>query len=185
MHITINKIRKYIPDDDSLLERLSKTYADDAHIKISAIVASHGLENALWCLRAVEGHDKELRLYAVWCARQVQHLMIDARSLAALDVAERHAHGQASAKELKVARAAARAAAVAVWAPAGAAAWEAAGNAAGDAAWAAAKDAAEAAARVAARAAHDAARAAARNAQAARLCEVCELIEAKHAHNDK
>ena len=32
--------------------------------------------------------DKELRLFAVFAARQVQHLMTDSRSIAALDVAE-------------------------------------------------------------------------------------------------
>jgi hypothetical protein len=179
MYTTINKIREYNPNAN-ILKSLSKTYADDAPIKISAIFASNGFEDALYCLRAVDGYDKEIRLYAVWCARQVQHLMLDERSLATLDVAERYAYGQASAKELKVARAAARAAAVAVWAPAGAAAWEAAGAAAWDAAW----DAARAAwAAGAAMEAAGAARAAARNAQAARLCEVCELIEAKHAGN--
>lgn len=55
--------------------------------------------------------DKELRLFAVWSARQVQHLMTDARSIAALDVAERYAHGQATTQELAAARAAAWAAA--------------------------------------------------------------------------
>lgn len=54
--------------------------------------------------------DKELRLFAVWCARQVQHLMSDTRSVAALDVAERHANGNATHAELAAARAAARAA---------------------------------------------------------------------------
>lgn len=48
--------------------------------------------------------DRELRLFAVWCARQVQHLMIDPRSIAALDVAERYARGEASADELTAAR---------------------------------------------------------------------------------
>jgi hypothetical protein len=51
--------------------------------------------------------DKELRLYAVWCARQVQHLMTDKRSIAALDVAERYADGRATDVELDAARAAA------------------------------------------------------------------------------
>ena len=185
MYITINKLSEHDPDN-KLLESLSKTYAGDAPIKISAIFASHGLEDALYCLRAVEGHDKELRLYAVWCARQVQHLMTDARSRAALDVAARHAYGQASDAELNVAAAVAGDAAGSAAGAARAAAWSAAGSAmwaaAGSAAWAAAKDAAEAAARVAARAAHDAARAAARNAQAARLCEVCELIDLSRAN---
>ena len=55
--------------------------------------------------------DRTLRLFAVWCARQVQHLMTEPRSFAALDVAERHANGQATDEELSAAREAARAAA--------------------------------------------------------------------------
>ena len=55
--------------------------------------------------------DRELRLFAVWSARQVQPLMTDARSIAALDVAERHARGEATDEELAAARAAAREAA--------------------------------------------------------------------------
>ena len=55
--------------------------------------------------------DRTLRLFAVWCARQVQHLMTDPRSVAALDAAERFANGEATADELAAARDAARAAA--------------------------------------------------------------------------
>jgi hypothetical protein len=93
------------------------------------------------------------RLFAVWCARQVQHLMTDPRSIAALDVAERHANGMATDEELHDAWAAAgdakwgaRDARAAAVAGARAAAWAA--EAAARAAWAAAW-AAEAAARAA------------------------------------
>ena len=102
--------------------------------------------------------DRELRLLAVWAARQVQHLMTDPRSLAALDVAERFANGQARGEELDAARDAAWDAA---WDAARAAAWDAAWDAARDAAWAAAWATARAAAGAAAR---DAAGAAARDA---------------------
>ncbi len=61
--------------------------------------------------------DRELRLFAVWCARQVQHLMSDPRSVDAIDVAERYADGKATDDELAAARAAASAAA---WAAASA-----------------------------------------------------------------
>lgn len=67
--------------------------------------------------------DKTLRLFVVWCARQVQHLMLDPRSIAALDTAEKYAHGEASREELDAAWAAA-------WDAAGAAAWDAAWDAA-------------------------------------------------------
>lgn len=99
--------------------------------------------------------DKTLRLFAVGCARRVQHLMTDQRSLDALDVAERYANGNATKDELNAAmaaamdaamaaaRAAARAASryasrYAARAAAMAAAWDAAWNASRYAAWAAA-----------------------------------------------
>ena len=129
------------------------------------ILQSNGLDDALWALRCLEGADREIRLFAVDCARQVQHLMTDPRSLAALDVAERFANGLATSEELDAARAEAWAAADAAWAAAGAAAGAAARDAAdaadaaraaawdaADAAWAAARDTAWAAARDTARA---------------------------------
>jgi hypothetical protein len=117
--------------------------------------------------------DAQLRLFAVRCARRVQHLMTDPRSLAALDVAERHAKGEATDEELKAASAAARAAARAA---AGAAAWAAeaaARDAARDAAWAAAG----AAAWAAEAAARDAARAAERAAQAEILEQIRKEVQ--------
>ena len=93
-----------------------------------------------------------MRLFAVWCARQVQHLMKDPRSIAALDVAHRFAMGEASNEERAAAwDAAGDAARDAAWDAAGAAAWVAAGDAAWDAARDAAWDAARAAAWDAAR----------------------------------
>lgn len=87
--------------------------------------------------------DKTLRLFAIACARRVQHLMNDQRSLDALDVAERYANGNATEDELYAASDAARAAA---WDAAMAAAMAAAWDAAWYAAWAAARYAAWAAA---------------------------------------
>ena len=90
----------------------------------------------LWILEAIDApkDEKNLRLFAVWCARNTPladgrttgDLLTDPRSLAALEVAERFANGEATRQELNAA---------------GAAAWDAA-CAARDAAWAAARDAA-------------------------------------------
>ena len=130
---TLNRIRAHHPCEAGwakLLAGLGKTKADDEPLPFARIVEINGLDDALWCCRAEPKHSREWRLFAVWCGRQVQHLMKDARSIAALDVAERHANGEAPDADLDAA-----------WAAARAAAWDAAGDAARDAAWAAAGDA--------------------------------------------
>jgi hypothetical protein len=108
----------------------------------------------LWSLERIEHprDHKKLRLFAIWCAkntpmkdgRTTGKLITDPRSIAALDVAERFATGNATDAEMD-------------------AAWDAAWTAARDAAWGAARDAAAAAAWTAAR---DAAWGAARDAAA-------------------
>ena len=120
--------------------------------------------------------DRELRLFAVWCVRQAQHLLTDPRSVSTIDVAERYANGEATDEELAAARDEAWAADRAVARVAdgdadGAAAWAAARTAASVAAWAAASVAASGAAwaaywTAAIAAANAAANAAARTAQA-------------------
>ena len=112
IYTSLNRIREHGPCSDGwakLLRHLGKTQADDEPLALATILDSNGVCDALWCLRAVDGHRREMRLYAVWCARQVQHLITDPRSLAALDVAERHADGQATDEELAAARDAASA----------------------------------------------------------------------------
>jgi len=103
MKTTLNKIRAHSPCHDGwqkLLRGLGKTQPDDETLWIDEILDHNGLGDALWCLRAVENCDREIRLYAVWCVRRVQHLANDPRSIAALDVVERHARGDASDEEL-------------------------------------------------------------------------------------
>ena len=150
---TLNRIRAHGPCENGwtkLLAGLGKTKADDEPLPYARIVEINGIDDALWCCRAEPQYAREWRLFAVWCARQVQHLMTDPRSLTALDVAERHADGLATDEELAAAGAAA-----------GDAARDAARAAAWDAAWAAARDAA-----------WDAAGAAARDAQTAKFLEI-------------
>lgn len=130
MKTTLNAIRACGPCGSgwkNLLNGLGKTTADDDPLSLVTILDINGLDDALWCLRAVSGYDKEIRLFAVWCARQVQHLMTDKRSVSAIDVAERFANGDATKEELDAA-----------WD----AAWDAASSAASYAAWAAASSAA-------------------------------------------
>ena len=170
MKTTLNKIRAKSPCKDGweqLLKHLRKTKSDDEPLSLLTILDSNGLDDALWCMRAIDGRDKEIRLYAVWCARQVQHLIQDTRSLAALDVAERYADGEATVEELDAARDAAP---------------DAAPGAALGSAWGAAWWAAWWAARGAARGAVSDAEwddvfGAARDAQEARLREVCNEVQ--------
>lgn len=96
--------------------------------------------------------DKDARLFACWCVRQVWHLLTDDRSKTAVETAERFAHGLASRADLAAAAEAAREAAAEAVAEeaaveAACAAVEAAGAAAGAAwaAWEAAVDSARAA----------------------------------------
>jgi hypothetical protein len=160
---------------------------------LSVILDSNGLDDTLWVLRAVTNHDREIRLYAVWCARQVQHLVTDRRSIDALDVAEQFAKGEVTEEQLSDAWAAWAAARSDAWATARpdawyatarsaaeSAAWYAAARAAArsdarsaaeSAAWYAAAASAAASAASAARAAARAARAAARAAWAAEAAE--------------
>ena len=147
-------------------------YGRDTPITIRQIIDAGGLDDALWCLRTMPEHNAKWRQFAVNCARRVQHLLNDPRSLAALDVAERHARGKATDDELAVASDAARAVASdaardaasdAARDAASYAAWDAARAVASDAAWDAAWDAArvvawDAARAVASDAAWDAAR---------------------------
>jgi pyruvate/2-oxoglutarate dehydrogenase complex dihydrolipoamide acyltransferase (E2) component len=168
MNTTLNKIRSFGPSEDfwkKLLTYLGKTKADDEPLSIETILDSNGLEDALWCLRTVDGHGREIRLFAVWCAKQVEHLMTDPRSIAALDVAEAAASdaagdgaGDGAAWVALVAAAAAR---------------DAAASAAGADA---AKNGAEL---MGAAVAAAAARRVARENQANKLREICSEIRAK------
>ena len=191
--LSLNEIREQSPCKqgwEKLLKSKQNTHWEE-QFPLSDIINSNGLNDALWCLRVRPEHSNLWRKYAVWCARQVEHLMTDKRSKDALDVAWRHSEGQATDEELTDARYAAWAAEraaervaaelaaerYAAWAAALAAgdaadaarnaAWNAAWDATGYAAWAAraARDARDASrdARDASRDARDAALAAQEN----------------------
>lgn len=145
MKTTLNLIRAQSPCANGwkkLLKHLGKTEADDEPLALLTGLESNDLEDALWTLRCVPNCDRDARLFAVWCARQVQHLMTDQRSLDALDVAERFANGEATDKEL-----------AASWT----ASWDAESSAASASASAAAEESALASVAVAAHAAASAA----------------------------
>ena len=69
-------------------------------------------ELVIWmCWQSGVLTDKELRLFAVFCARQVEHLITNERSKNAINVAEKFAYGNATNEELASASDAARASA--------------------------------------------------------------------------
>jgi hypothetical protein len=140
MTTTLNKIKAHSPCADGwakLLLFLNKTEADDEPLSIATIIQSNGIRDAVWALCAVEGKDKEIRLFAADCAESVLHIYEkqypnDDRPRKAIQAARDYANGVIGKDEL--------AAASAAWAAAWAAAWDAS-----DAARAAAWDASDAA----------------------------------------
>jgi hypothetical protein len=102
---TLNRIRAHGPCQPGwrkLLAHLGKTQPDDEPLPYAVIVAANGLDDALWCCRAEPQYAREWRLYAVWCARRMQHLMAVARFPAAIDAAERISLGLTRASELNL-----------------------------------------------------------------------------------
>jgi len=119
--------------------------------------ASQRVDWLVWMIKAIDApqDEKTCRLFMVWCARHTPLadgrttvvLLSDPHSLAALDVAERFANGNATREDLLDVRSAAWSAAEsAAWSIAESAAWSAARSAAWSAARSAAWSAAESAA---------------------------------------
>ena len=102
MFTTLNAIKQHGPCVSGwrkLLNTLGKSSTADEPLSFSTILDSNGLEDALWCLRTLGGHQQEKRLYAVWCARQVLEATPDISR--ALDLIEQHALGHLSKEEFK------------------------------------------------------------------------------------
>lgn len=104
-YTTLNKIRVhnlYCNGWNKLLQHLDKTGPDDEPLSLLTILESNGIEDAVWALRAVDDPacERDARIFAVRCVRQVQHLIRDERAFAALHVAERHAVGMATDAQL-------------------------------------------------------------------------------------
>jgi hypothetical protein len=145
MQTTLNKIKLHSPCGllepeniekgwGKLLNHLNKTQSDDEPLEFRTILESNGLNDTIWALRAVEGKDKEIRLFAADCAELVlpiyeKHYPDGKRPRLAIQAARDYANGLITIEELVAARAAAGAAARAA---AGAAARAAAGDAASD-----------------------------------------------------
>jgi len=109
--VSLNEIRANSPCTDGWRTVLAAKGPDrDAQFPLADIIETNDFDDALWALRCRPEYNKLWRKYAVWCARQVEHLLTDDRSVAALDVAWRHSDGLATDEELAAARDAAWAA---------------------------------------------------------------------------
>jgi hypothetical protein len=109
MQTTLKKIRLSYPfpfpfEWKKLLRGLGKTKADEDPLDLYKVLEINGFDFALRCLRGVDGHDKEIRLFAVWCAKQVFNLMKDQRSVQALRIARIFAMGKYTDEHLCAAR---------------------------------------------------------------------------------
>jgi hypothetical protein len=145
MQTTLNKIKAHSPCGllepkntekgwGKLLNHLNKTQSDDEPLELRTILESNGLNDTIWALRAVDGKDKEIRLFAADCAESVLHIYEkqypnDARPRKAIQAARDYANGVITMEELDAARDAAWDTAWAARAAAYAAAWDAAGAA--------------------------------------------------------
>jgi len=76
----------------------------EAQFPLADIIETNDFDDALWAaMRCRPEYSNLWRKYAVWYARQVEPLMTDDRSVAALDVAWRHSDGLATDEELAAA----------------------------------------------------------------------------------
>jgi hypothetical protein len=111
MTTTLNKIKAHSPCENGwnkLLNHLGKTQADDEPLSIATIIQSNGIKDAVWALRAVEGKDKEIRLFAADCAESVLHIYEnrypnDDRPRKAIQAARDYANGVIGKDELAAA----------------------------------------------------------------------------------
>ena len=109
IYTTLNEIREHSPCTSGwskLLKSLDKTHADDEPLALEHILNSNGLNDALWALRAVKGHDKDLRLFACQCARLAlpvfeEKYPEDDRPRKAIEAAESFALGRIGTAELE------------------------------------------------------------------------------------
>ena len=120
--ISLAEIRAHAPCETGWRKVLAAKGGKDADMEarfpLTDIIETNDFDDALWALRCLPEYNNLWRKYAVWCARQVEHLMTDDRSVAALDVVWSHSDGLATDEELD-----------ADWAAAWAAAWDAARDA--------------------------------------------------------
>ena len=106
---TLARIRAYSLKERRFASQLSgtdKTEADNEPLPYATILNICGLDDAIWTTRTEEDYRwvQEMNLFFV---RHIQDMIVDKRSLAALDTAERFLRGDATQEEMEKARIAA------------------------------------------------------------------------------
>lgn len=84
-----------------LLGYFGKTVPDETNISFVDILHSQGLEDAIWSLRHLPGHDKNVVKFNLLCARRSEGLDPSGMSKGILDQVERHLNGELSSEQLK------------------------------------------------------------------------------------
>jgi hypothetical protein len=120
MQTTLNRIKLHSPCKDGwekLLNHLNKTQSDGEVLVLRTILESNGIDDTIWAMRAVEGKDKEIRLFAADCAELVLPIyekdypsdsrprlaISDSRPRLAIQAARGYANGVITMEELAAA----------------------------------------------------------------------------------
>jgi hypothetical protein len=111
---TLAKIRAAGPEVKCFWEGglavLQAKHSEDDPISYTEVLDSFCFEQVLRCLQLEPEHSMQWRRFAVWCAKQNQHLIKDFRAVTALMIAERFLKGLVGDWELSAACVLARAA---------------------------------------------------------------------------
>jgi hypothetical protein len=103
--ITLGKIIKTSLHNNICYEALeAHEHLDmDTQFPLSNFLEFNDLDGTLCCFKALPEHIEIPKRFALWCARDVQHLITDEICINVLDVAERYLDGNATGEELKAA----------------------------------------------------------------------------------
>ena len=117
--ITLNQIRKKSPCQDGwekLLKHLGKTKADDEPISLAIVLESNGIQDAIWCLRALPDTERpKIVEFSCRCAESMlphfeKKFPGDDRPRKAIAAARAYVAGEISREELRYAASSAAAA---------------------------------------------------------------------------
>lgn len=89
--------------EDSIRENYLH-FAYDGTIDIEFIFKSNGLDDALWALRCCKQTpelEKQERLFAIWCVKQIQYRVGDEQTMSIIHTVERYVDGEISREELR------------------------------------------------------------------------------------